>query len=554
MNNHFFSNEKYQIQMRNIMNKNTLKYLCIRKLLSTYEHSFKKEKNNDAHEIVKVTNYFKMLGPCVSTQIFYDIFEHANLESDLYLKFLQYLTWNNRLVDFSVVKLSPKIHEYRYENCVKNYSNNLMSWVLSNCSNLSEINFCGPLDFDEKLFIAIMEEYGHQLKAIELDFEMFENRPTMLSAIGKNCDKLVKLTIWNLYFGSDPNSSFNTTNSLSQPCLLAQLEPKTSNISTECSLEHINKLLFDVENGKSYNFSKTLKMLYFPGLKLEDKSYILLAYNMLYHYAPNLEYTNLPLKLADSVVFLSMIVDYGVSLKLKRFTDMSANCNKTYKKVKAAVKLLPFLEEAGVNLVNLKDKQKKSIIDNLNAKLTSLKICLDPPVSALFYVGKRFKYLQKLEVYFTCLKRLNGSSSCFKEPNSRDLFHFRNLKSFKFSCVVSTSFKIVNTVFQILRSCQDTLKNFEIEGYEKENVKDLLDLVCCKDFALENITFSFVSFLTFEHVMQMVTFYIDKKVSLNVENCSKISLDELLAVKGYVLHNSKKNLFNFNFKHEGSTY
>ena len=536
------------------MNRKTLKYLCIRKLLSTYEHRLKKENNNGAHEIVKVANYFKMLGPCVSTQIFYEIFEHSNLESDLYLLFLQFLTWNNRLVDFSVVKLSPKNYEHSYENCLENYSNSIMSWVLTNCRNLSEINFCGPLDFDEKLFIALMEEYGHQLKVIELEFEMFENRPNMLSAIGKNCDKLVTLTIWNLYFCSSPISSFNTTKSLSQSCLLAQLEPKTSNISKEYSLEHINKLLFDIENGKSYKFSKTLKVLNFPGLMLEDKSYILLAYNMLYHYAPNLEYTYLPLKLSDNVVFLRMIVAYGVSLKLRRFTEMFSNCNKTYKQVKAAVKLLPFLEEAELNLVSLKDKQKKSILDNMNTKLTSLKICLDPPVSALFHIGKKFKFLQKLEVYFTCLKRLNGSSKCFKEPNIRDLFYFRNLKSFKFSCVVSTSSEIIKTVFQILRSCQDTLKNFEIEGYEKENVKDLLDLVCCKDFALEKITFSFVSFLTFEHVMQMVEFYIGKKVILNVENCSKITLDELLAVKRYVLHNSMKNLFQFNFKHDGSTY
>ena len=564
--------KKAQLKKAKEKYKNTLKYLCIRKILATYERDMfglHEDGNKVTNKLVEVASYFKMLGPEVSTHIFHDIFERANRRSFKYLKFLQYLAWNVRSVDFSVKDSFPEkfdfIFDYRTDlHLHYKITYRLMNWVLTNCSNLSEISFLGEFDcardvFDEKLFTAIMKKHGHQLKAIELDYRMFNKRPNMLSAIGKNCDKLMKLTIWNLFFGvykpEYSNWAVNCSKEVSsQLSLKTEYKQKISNIDSKCSLKYINQVFFDSEKDLSYSFCKTLKILSFPRLNFDGQSYYLLVQNMLYFYAPNLEYTNLPLKLVDSLVFLSIIENNDVSLKLRKFTEFSANCNKTYKTVEKLVKRLPFLEEAEINLVSLKDKQKKTIIYHMNPKLTNLKISLDPPASSLFYVGRRFEYLQNLEVYFTCLDSHSGDSKYFKQAHCRDFFMFRHLKSFKFSCVVSPNIQILNTIIHILKSCQDTLTNFEIEGYDNANIKQIIDLICCESFSLNDITFSFISSLTYEHVMTMVKLFIDKQVSLNVENCSEISLDELLAVKGYLVYNNVKKLFKFNFKHDGSTY
>ena len=249
-------------------------------------------------------------------------------------------------------------------------------------------------------------------------------------------------------------------------------------------------------------------------------------------------------------LLLEMPVSHECSLSMLRFVDESSHDlnNKTHRtKIKRTslrlhkyLKTLTHLEEAELNLFGAPNKQKKSIIKNLNKNLKSLKLTFLNPISFLLYIGKTFKQLQTLHVGFFGKEFNVDQSKYFSKLNEMNITVFRNLKRFKFFCddMCKPCPLILNTILTILNGCHKTLTHFELEFYNFADVNEIVDIICSKNMPLRCISFKFLRVLSDASVMKLARLNNNNELQIQMKECGgRLTRNGIKAALTYIEQN-----------------
>lgn len=213
--------------------------------------------------------------------------------------------------------------------------------------------------------------------------------------------------------------------------------------------------------------------------------------------------------------------------------------------------MYPFLEEVCLNLLDVPSKQKVSIINSLNENLKTIKLVFFQPISFLLCIGTRFANLETLDVGFTSdrfnvpYKHHIEHCKYFDKLHNKNLIAFRNLKKFKLNIcnIIERLYYpllLCETVVTILRYCEKTLTSFELEYYNFDSVKVMVDFICSRNMPLEFISFKAVYLLTDRDVMKFAKAFNGSELSIQIEGCYHVTAQGLKAVLSYIEENNLK--------------
>ena len=482
-----------------------LQSICIEKIIDTLKLSDIKKlrRKKLPTDMFKMIESFRSLGPSLSGRIFTHFFKITNyfcFHEDIQW-FLLLFVWNMRKVTFKANHLDLSI------------------WVVNNCKNLTELDLSIVDYLKSTSFAKIMTNLGSQLQTLQLQYSILTD--DKFSKMGENLKNLVSLKIWN--------------------CKISNGKKATNFF--------FNLFCKDIDKGLYYDYNETLKEFYLPLLHIKsEQAYFDLTEMMLYFFLPNLQYTNLPETLADSHIVLNLIYHKGGSLNLKKFYSMSANCDISYKEVNQVLKCLPQLEEASLNLQHLKNRQKKSIIDNLNKNLTKLSITIDGHINALLYIGKRLKFINNLYVNFKGDKVNCEPSKLFDNLNSIEPIVFEHLKELHIDCEVIEEAQFLRAMLTILKGCQHTLTTLCIQWCSVKNFSEIVDFICDCEMSLDDIYFTGIDHLSDADIMKLAKLNVKGDRIFTVHSCKNISLVGQCYVANYVENinlKNKRNSFDF---------
>ena len=418
------------------MNKSVkdLKCLCIKNIVDTYYTDGNslslRSRKKDFYNVVFA---FHKLRPYLTNQIFNKKTENKDAD------FAKFLWFSNCLFKDPIIR-DVFLREYN--------TTYLYSWVEKYCSDLSEIDFVGFKYLEGKLFVAFGSnlKHGPKLKEVSLDKNMFDYKPKAICDVGKSCHKSIKLTIFN--------------------CNLIDISLETA------------PFFFDLDKGITLNFFQTLKLLGYPGLTCRTNACKEFVRNLIFKFSTNCYLHNMLVDLPVSQECGLSILKFVSSHDLNNKTH-KANTKRSSLRLQKHLKTLTCLEEAELNLFGAPNKQKKSIIKNLNKNLKSLKLTFLQPISFLLYIGKKFKKLQALHVRLFANNFEIDESKYFSKLNDMNITVFRNLRRFKFFCddQCKPCPLILNTILTILKGCHETLTHFELEVYKFDDVNEIVNTI-----------------------------------------------------------------------------
>ena len=488
-----------------------LKSLCIQKIVNVYKIDFDITSRIYFDDLVKA---YKKLGPLLSKKVVYKIFGYKNCDFGKFIWFLHYFVWNLKKVYFYNTNFYVK---FDHNESV------LANWIRISFYRLSEINFVGSNYLSGQMCMVFMYSDGPKYKVGKLHHHHFNYQPDRFLKF----NNLLKLTVLN--------SDFLSYHRFSTP------------------------VFFDLDKRVAFNFKQTLKKLDFPGFYCRARTHheflteILTSISLFYHDFEFIKAT-LSANERDSLSILRFIKKTNKKYTLKESTKKkseknSQNLNKTLKN-------FSFLEKAELNLLDIPDKQKQSIIKNLNESLKILKLTFFQPISFLLYVGRRFPNLQSLYVAFLGNKLYVNAgdnkidveqTAYFDILNDMNLVVFTKLKSFSFFCnnIQQPTHLLLDTILTVLNGCQQTLTTFELKFYSFVSIKEIVDYICFKKAPLEFINFKAVQFLTDEDIMQIVQLNNNDKLFLKIEGCKKVTNEGVQAVMNYIAQNNLKKKIEF---------
>ena len=416
-----------------------------------------------------------------------------SLHEDILL-FLSYFVWNVRKVSYNQVDISK--------------------WVLNNCKHLTELSLSNCTNVDKNNFAEIITRLGPQLESLELDHIILT--PKIYSKMGENLKRLIKLKIWNCKFS----------------------KRKQINL-------FFDNLFWNNHKIEHYDLNETLQEFCLPQLNLKtNQAYLDVVEKVYYSFLSNLHYTNLPENFRDTDLVSDLIFHRQRKLKLKKFNKMTANCNKTYKKVNRVLKLLPCLEEADLDIQYLKNWQKKCIINNLNENLTSLSISIYRPISTVLYIGRKLKFITYLLFSFIDERMCCEPNKSFDKLESMDLIVFRHLQTLQVSLLdVIEQTRFLKVLLTILKGCQHTLSTFMIQGGGVTNFSEVIDFICNRKISLHYIMFSFIDHLSDTDIMRLAKLDVKGERSLVIEKCKRITVGGVQAVANYIAENNLGVMF-----------
>ena len=213
-------------------------------------------------------------------------------------------------------------------------------------------------------------------------------------------------------------------------------------------------------------------------------------------------------------------------------------------------------------MCNVSDKQKKSVINNLNENLKALKLTFYQPICFLLYVGKRFQELQTLEVrllsnIFNGFKTFNlERSRHFDKLNNKNLSAFENLKRFKF--VTNWNGKhvpfLINTILNVLKSSQKTLISFELERYYYADIKKIVDCICLmlsRSMQLKELSFQYVDYINYSDIKQIAEANKNNELLIKITYCNRVSRNGIESVIDYLNNNNLKCKIEFTQRNLG---
>ena len=301
-------------------------------------------------------------------------------------------------------------------------------------------------------------------------------------------------------------------------------------------------VFFDLHKGTLFNFGMMIKELDYPGIVIDRNStYQGLAESFLECFSKQLYCLNFEGSDNNNLNIIRTVEKIKGSSK-----NVFALNRKNYKAFERSVKLYSHLTMAEVNMLDISDEQKKSLLKCLNKNLIFLKLTFIQPVNFLLYVGKKFKNLQRLHVdyvgnqgtihWFGKFFSIEPSKY-FDELNNKSLSVFSKLKQFAFAI---RNFKkltqdyLLKTILTILKCCRKTLVTFEFECYGLDDIKELIDLVCSNFMSLKLIIFKDLPYLTDEDVMKLAKFDNGNEMQIKVLQCKNVTEQGKNAALSYV--------------------
>ena len=469
-----------------------LKSLCIEKLLETYGFDCKFPKTCHFNNVIKA---FQKFAPVLSRLTSCTNFTKRDTDFNTFLWFSYYFIWNKSI-------LSSFTTDFE--------SNVFKNWITKTCHILDEVEIVGFTYKNKKMSVAlpIKTRYGPNFKEeFQLNPLMLNYQPLKFFQAQKNSYKSLKLTVYNCdmvptIFSSTP-------------------------------------VFFDFDQGVTFNICKTLKILGYPGIKCNAETYYCLLSYSFFKVVPVDMFcmrTNLPPNSDENLCVFRFV-------EKKKLNKFNSNLIKSEQNFKKYLKSLKLLEEVELNLINVSNKQKMSIVKNLNSNIKSLTIVFYHPASFLLYIGTRFKNLQTLDVSLAGKDTDDKQNRFFNYLMDANLSVFVNLKSLKFNIcnyMPKPPRSLLSTFLTILKGCQNTLTSLDIEFYNFEDIKKIVDFLCSHKMPLKFLTFKFSHHLTSTDVMRIVKFYKDEELLIKIYDCDEITYRKLRPAQRYIRQNNLK--------------
>ena len=464
-----------------------LKDLCRRKINKLLKMEYDYFLPNGLKDCIME---FQCINPLLQRQNFYKTFEenHTTFARFLWFKYSFY----SHSFERDVLKIYTATSLFA-------------SWVRYNHMNLVEIDLIGCKYLCGNMSLGFSFISSNKLKENKLEKKVFTSQLIIPDTI-KN-QKSVRLIIINYdliedYIFDDP-------------------------------------FFFGLNNGNVYNFQKTLKDLGLPGFVYKVDRWCNLLLLFFERVALGYDFYNLRNKQAnqkDTITIMRFVkeVDH-LSLNFKKLhkTNIVSESFSQY------LKNFTSLEEAELNLIDLTNNQKKSVVKALNVNLKKLKIVFQEPINFLLYIGKKFENLHTLEVVFLGSKKEN---QYFDKLNKSDLSMFTSLKNFKFNChrIKCSPSMLLDTILNILNSSRKVLNSFVLENYYLVDVDKIVDFFWYASINLQFISFKFVTCIKDEHIMKLVKNHSsDNEFVIKIESCVRITVPGLKDVISYI---EEKNL------------
>ena len=145
----------------------------------------------------------------------------------------------------------------------------------------------------------------------------------------------------------------------------------------------------DLDKRIQFKFKQALSLLGYPALIWNASSHNYLLERVFkcfrHEYVP-LKYSNE----RDTLSIVRFVKKSNVSFNLMIGCKKIEARNYSSEKLNCTLNYLTNIEMAELNLLDINDKQKMSVVDNFNKNLKNLRLVFFQPISFLLYVGKRF--------------------------------------------------------------------------------------------------------------------------------------------------------------------
>ena len=365
--------------------------------------------------------------------------------------------------------------------------------------NLTEIYFSPNLEMQEKHLISIINEFGCNLKVLDLSDHCSN---TMLAEVSKTCHQLESFS------GSNENCDFT--------------------------------ILFQCKDGKPTHLCRTVRHF-----QTENSLTFEFIDSLLFKWALNLETF---LFWGDMKTFFDVINNRSTQLKLKRIPELKENHYKTWKNM---LHLLPCIEQIHLAPSVAKTVETFHIFDSLNKNITSLTLSSHCPLDWLFLVGKLFTNLKSLSLIISaCQNSENENALLTQYYQNTDVDHseiFNKLKEFKFhvqdddyNTHMPSYFQGVTThINRIVTNSADSLECFEMNNYSMANVNDIIgNFIGLNDkLKLKHVSFNNCHKLDTDKISELVSLRNPIEV-LKVENCFSANTHRLFQIKKYIDDNN----------------
>ena len=312
----------------------------------------------------------------------------------------------------------------------------------------------------------------------------------------------------------------------------------------------------DLDKAVQFNFEQSLSLLGYPALKCNASTHNHLLKKVLrclnrYELEPTK-----PTNQKDILSIVKFIKKSNTSFNLVTACKKTNETSYSDQRLQDNIIFYSEIEKAELNLLHLTDKQKKSVINNLNENLKALKLTFYQPICFLLYVGKRFQELQTLEVrllsnIFNGFKTFNlERSRHFDKLNNKNLSAFENLKRFKF--VTNWNGKhvpfLINTILNVLKSSQKTLISFELERYYYADIKKIVDCICLmlsRSMQLKELSFQYVDYINYSDIKQIAEANKNNELLIKITYCNRVSRNGIESVIDYINNNNLKCKIEF---------
>ena len=488
--------------------KNDLKSLCIKKLVDKYR-VLKNIATLEPLNLIIIA--FQEVTPFLSAN-FYPKFNLDHLgDFEKFIWFVHYFVCDSDEVNLFT----------------KDFNATALTNRIINSKSHGEVKFIGQEYLGENIIFAFLPVYERfnnmmdpRLKVADAPMikKMFQNNKKVITK--KKHHKFMSLTIFNRDFVPDV-----------MYCLT----------------------FFDLHKGTLFNFGHMLKELGYPGIVIgKNRTYQALAECILHCFAQYLYCLNF-----EGSENYSLNIIRGVEKTNGSSKNVCALNRKTSKVFERSLKLYSHLTDAEVNMLDVSDEQKKSLIKCLNKNLIYLKLTFIQPISFLLYVGKKLKNLQRLNVYYVGNRgtiHLFGKffsikpSKYFSDLNNKNLSIFSKLKHFAFAIRNHTRLTqdfLLKTILIILKCCRKTLVTFEFECYGLDDIENLIDFICSNCMSLKFIRIKDLHFLTDDDVMKFAKFDNGNEMLVKVLGCEKVTQQGKEAALSYVIDKklNKKLMF-----------
>ena len=466
-----------------------LKSFCIEKIVDTYNINI---KFSNLYHVNNAITAIQNLTPSLAKLNFYKGFKENESDFGKLLWFFYHFIWNCSIKRSLITEPQETL---------------LTNWLGKSYNILGAINFIGLKYTNGNLCFWLafgFDNSGPNFKEHELSHHMINYQVKLPEEIKDSCHKLVRLTVFK-------------------------------------SCYHIWRrfpIFFDVDKVVLFDFYKTLEFLGHPAFICKARTYYYFIIEFVKEIAENCDfynYKNIPDSTESTLSIIKTVSDTN-----------HKKCKSNFKRLCKTLENLILLDGIELNLVEISDKLKKSIIKSLNKNLINFKIFFRQPINFLLYIGKRFENLQRLEVAFLGRTSSEKHSKSFDKLNKKKLLVFQNLKYFKLYCnwwEYEPCPFMLNTILTILEGCQKTLTSLELEFYPFSDIKEIVKFICSKNIPLKYIKFKSVYYLTDGDVLKIVKLDNLDDVIVKIINCKSITPNEQLALLAYVSqHNLKKKI------------